>query len=349
MIGVMIKVCALDFLNREFFDTDVMTADGKVLFSSGDTVTPNIILRLYFKDIYIEEAVTTVEKEITVDFEHKELVSSSAVPISEASAVPTPVEIVAKAQEMVTTEPIPIEIVVAAQEEVTAGPRSIEIEAIPQEEVTTGPKSIGISPVEKEKVIYGANFAEANEPETTENESNLSPASAAAEIEEAPKETPESPLKFDEDQAKRIVASSIKIGKLLNFTEKDLKDLEQVAYYCNIGITQFKRADLAKKEFRKMKAFASYEHITNEGVASTKIAEMVKLCANNYESESFPLDPKIPTPYHSIVAITSYYEELLAQNKSKQETLLKMLQLGGNQFNIFILHKFIKMMRDSND
>lgn len=175
-------------------------------------------------------------------------------------------------------------------------------------------------------------------------------ANAPAENVEIEIKNPEdAPLEFNEKQIEILVKNSIKMGKLLNFNEKELKDLEQVAYYCNIGITKFKKADLAKKEFRKMKAFASYEHIINEGVASQKIAEMVKLCASNYESESFPLDPKIPPPYHSIVAITSYYEDMLAQNKSKQETLLKMLQLGGNQFNIFILHKFIKMMRDTND
>lgn len=303
MIGVMIKVCALDFLNREFFETDVMTADGRVLFSSGDTITPNIILRLYFKDIYIQEPETATieEKEVTIDFEHKEIISSSPV-INDESKGPRFIDV---------TAPV-------AKEESGRGPRLAEF------------ATSSIAEKEDVDLVVAANVP-------TEN----------VEIEI---ENPEdAPLKFDEKQAKVLVEHSTKMGKLLNFNEKELKDLEQVAYYCNIGITKFKKADLAKKEFRKMKAFASYEHIINEGVASQKIAEMVKLCANNYESESFPLDSKIPPPYHSIVAITSYYEDMLAQNKSKQETLLKMLQLGGNQFNIFILHKFIKMMRDTND
>ena len=51
----MIKVCSLDFLKKEVFDTDIKTSDGFVLFETGEKITPEIILRLYFKEIYVSE------------------------------------------------------------------------------------------------------------------------------------------------------------------------------------------------------------------------------------------------------------------------------------------------------
>jgi len=156
----------------------------------------------------------------------------------------------------------------------------------------------------------------------------------------------ELPLVFDEEQAKRIVEYSVKLGEMADYSKEELKELEQVAYNCNIGITKFKRIDMAKKGFRKMKAFAGYEKLIDDGVVPEYLAEMIKFSVNNYESDAFKLDSKIP--YYHIVAIVSFYEDLLSQNKPKNEILLKMLQLGGNQFNIFIVHKFIKLMRDAD-
>jgi hypothetical protein len=165
---------------------------------------------------------------------------------------------------------------------------------------------------------------------------------------ETPKEEPvDKHLKFDEEQAKRLVDYSIKVGKELGFSKSELKELEQVAYNYNIGITQFTTDDLSQNGFRKIKVRASYEKLLKEDTLSEKVIESVKFCANNYESETFALNAKIP--YHHVVAVTSYYEELLAQNNSKEKTLDKMMQMGGNKFNIFVLHKFIRIMRELNE
>lgn len=58
----MIKICSLDFLNRENFETDVITADGVVLFQSGEEITPSKLLRLYFKEIYITQPLAAKEQ-----------------------------------------------------------------------------------------------------------------------------------------------------------------------------------------------------------------------------------------------------------------------------------------------
>lgn len=278
MVVSMIKICSLDLLNKENFETDVMTADRRVLYSIGEKITPEIILKLYFKEIYVEKTpIKVISEESTSDSDsHKIAVSTFS------------------------------------KENVHSGPRTINADISEGPDITI-PKDFNRLEQDPEAVNLKDDF---------ENQ----------------------PLEFDEEQAKKIVSHSLKLGKILNFSEGELKELEQVAYYCNIGITNFRRQDALKKGFRRMKAFIGYDKLISEKIVSVKIAEMVKVSASNYESETFSLDAKIP--YNHIVAITSYYEELLAQNASKELTLLKMLQIGGNQFNIFVLHKFLNTMKE---
>ncbi len=47
----MIKTCSLDFANKETFEVDVKSADGRVLCKAGEDITPDKILRLYFKEL----------------------------------------------------------------------------------------------------------------------------------------------------------------------------------------------------------------------------------------------------------------------------------------------------------
>lgn len=348
MIEGMIKICSLDFLNRESFETDVMTAEGNVLFKSGEKITPNILLRLYFKEIYIKEAL-------------KEQLSAEASTIAVGIVADEKTAMVGESSNKNTTqeeqiksaEPRSIESGSTEDvENATKGPRLVDSPIKEEKELSSGPKSVNIENSEEsaDGSKKGPKLADINKMDNVNEKNNedLVLGEKSDKEAEVENEDPDNmQLVFDENQASRIVEYSLKLGKLLKFSANDLKELEQVAYYCNIGISEFKKSDLSKKGFRKMKAFASYEKLLSEKNVSEKIAEMVKFCANNYESDAFPLNSQIP--FHQIVAITSFYEELLMQNNSKQTTLLKMLQIGGNQFNIFILHKFIKMMRETND
>ena len=47
----MIKVCSLDFLNKSVFGVDVKNAEGTILQRFDDPVTPEALLKLYFKEI----------------------------------------------------------------------------------------------------------------------------------------------------------------------------------------------------------------------------------------------------------------------------------------------------------
>lgn len=347
----MIKICSLDFLNRENFETDVMTADGKILFRSDDKVTPGIILKLYFKDIYVDESF--LEEKTEAALENIEV--SVAAVSNEAELESSPLKgprfaDAGDVKEEAFSGPRSIDTSFIKDEETASlGPRFAETNIVEEKTVSSVPRSIETNTAEEKTNSSGPRLADTNYAENIENEEKHE-SSTEKSIEDAeaalPKNPEDEPPEFDEEQAKRIVAHSLKIGKMLKFSDIELKELEQVAYYYNIGITEFKKSDLSKKGFRKRKAAASYEKLLNSGIVSEHIAEMVRFCANNYESESFPLNSKIP--YYHIVALTSFYEESLAQNNSKQATLLKILQMGGNHFNIFILHRFIKIMREIN-
>lgn len=345
----MIKICSLDFLNREVFDVDVMTSDGKVLICSGEKITPNILLRLYFKEIYIAQPMA--EKKMAVN----EVSSAAVLNTKSVSSESGNIDKHSKEHHYTASGPRLVDTNIQQHEEkplhgpvVFAGGFADEKE---KEVSTKGPR-LADSEVDfdKETTSKGPHFVGPNKFETSE--SNSSPVQAnfndlGMEMENSQENLKEPCMAFDEKQAKKIVDYSLKMGKILKFSQEELKELEQVAYYSDIGITDFKKSDLTKKGFRKKKAHAGYEKLLNEGIIPKHLAEMVKFCANAYNSDDFQLKSQIP--YYHIVGIASFYEDLLSQNMAKEEVLLKMLQLGGNQFNIFILHKFIKMMRETND
>jgi HD-GYP domain-containing protein (c-di-GMP phosphodiesterase class II) len=64
----MNKICSLDFLNKEEFDSDVLSAGGKILFSKGDKIKPEILLSLYFKEIIVKEPIQ-IPKEVQTEKE----------------------------------------------------------------------------------------------------------------------------------------------------------------------------------------------------------------------------------------------------------------------------------------
>lgn len=415
----MIKICSLDFLNREVFETDVMTADGLVLVQSGEKITPDILLRLYFKEIYIAQPLADKAKIVN------KVAAAVLADVVEESAAP---EIAIEAEDEFTSEDTNI---VApevdfdedlkkkkskkgpkvaqddldedeadekgskqAENDEDKGPKladnkfgtddeeieesegkgpkkaKLKFEEDDEDEEDgkgpkkasgafgsddeKGPKAAGLnfdSDEEEGEAVKGPIAADLSkyEDDLQEDKASVKEKSsskqAEAEVEQIKPE--ELPLVFDEEQANRIKQYSSQLAKQLGFSKDEIKEIELVAYNCNIGITRFKKVDEAKKSFRKMKVFASYEQLIEEETIPQHLAEMVKYIINPYDSDAFKLDSKIP--YYHIVAITSFYEEMLAQGKDKSDILLKMLQLGGHQFNIFVLHKFIKMMREAND
>jgi len=353
----MIKVCSLDFVNKETFETDIMTAEGGLLCSATDKVTPDKILKLYFKEIYIKES--EVEPKPRPIVESVEIITkdigklasqvaskdvdnlSSALGVKATDSEESTVDKALGPKFAETDENISID--------KTKGPKPVDSNTL--DTIEKGPKfadSTAIEDVPKLELkgpeyVYSDKYNE----ETPETKTHAPTISDKIEpIEEEVLEENQ-PLKFDIEQAKRMVEYSLKLGEILNFNAKELKELEQVAYYYNIGVSEFKKSDVSNKDFRKMKALASYELLIESGEVPSNIAEIIKFSATAYESTDFPLDTKIP--YHHIVAITGYYEDLLALNNSKELTLMKMLQMGGNHFNIFVLHKFIKLMRDNNE
>jgi len=304
----MIKICSLDFLNKDCFETDVMTADGRVLFNSDDKITPERLLILYFKEIYAKEAI--VEK----NSKQTELSSTPASSNKEARVSQPGIASTSSVSENVSG-PKTLEVSDLSAEPVAASPKTVEMSA------TAGSSKSSIS-------SFGASKSESSSVDVAEKA-----------------EDPQ--LEFNEELAKRISKNSVKVGEVLGFSKAELQELEQAAYYHNIGISNFKKSDSIKKGFRKLKAAASYDMILGSLKLPEQIADVARSCAYDYDCNAFKLDSKVP--FCHIISVVSAYEEILAKNNSKQAALLKMLQFGGNKFNIFVLHKFIRIMRDMNE
>jgi len=48
----------------------------------------------------------------------------------------------------------------------------------------------------------------------------------------------------------------------------------------------------------------------------------------------------------NIVSIASFWSKLLSKNYIKEQALMKMLKLGRNKFNVFVLHKFLSIVKE---
>lgn len=331
----MKRVCSLDYLYKETFETDITNADGKVLVSLGTSVTPEILLKLYFNETYIQEQ--KIEEEVVEIIEEIDELKSSMDSEDETIVLKefeSGADAVAHGD--VATSAIVVDLAAIGHgDKVDEDDKDAESEA---DNVNADKEDSSEIEIDAAGNIRGSGSKDASKNDKDKSSKTI----------ESPVEEPEDKqLKFDEELAKRLVDYSVKLGKELGFLKAELKEIEEVAYNYNIAITQFTTDDLLKRGFRKMKVQAAYEYLSKANTVSEKVIESVKLCANNYESETFALNAKIP--YHHIVAITSYYEELLAQYNSKSKALAKMMELGGNKFNIFVLHKFIRIMRETNE
>lgn len=334
----MKRVCSLDYLYKETFETDITDADGKVLVSTGTSVTPEIILKLYFLESYAQEQ--KIEEEVVEIIEGIDELKSS-LNAEDESVASKEFESAAgvTAHGDVATSAIVVDLAAIGH-----GDKADDTE---EEDNKTTESDLDKENLDKEDSSETEIDVENAKGSDSKDSSKLDKDKSGKTIESPVDDSEDKQLKFDEELAKRLVGYSVKLGQELGFSKAELKEIEEVAYNYNIAITQFTTDDLLKHGFRKMKVLASYEFLLKANTVSEKVIESVKLCANNYESESFALNAKIP--YHHIVAATSYYEELLAQYNSKNKALAKMMELGGNKFNIFVLHKFLRIMRETNE
>lgn len=316
----MIKTCSLDFLNKENFETDVLTSDGRILCSSGDKVTPESILRLYFKEIYIKEEPKIEEapnKASEEEVKKEELVSQVSSMNIESAVGEASID---------GADTVKTKIIHTAESE-------DKIDDAHKPGIIDSPDGLGHS-----KTAPGISYKDSWKQGEKKDET------AAKDIEE---DELNKPLEFDEASAQKNSNYAYNLGKILKFSDSRLDELKKAAYYHNIGRTKFKKGDLSQKHFKTMQAIASYEVILNELKMSETIAETAKFCVENYNSATFKLNQEIP--YAHIVAITSYYVNAFNKLQSKEDVLDRMLQLGGNKFNTFVLHKFIRLMKETNE
>lgn len=286
----MIKISALDFLRKETFETDVMTVSGDILFSSGDKVTPEILLSLYFKDIYVSE---------------------SFAPVIEAAKA-------ARAAGMSSSMP--------------------------------GFSEFGGGTAVEEKDVARKGFVKVSEDDQVKAAEEAEEARKVQLLRELQAQAPKK-LVFDEEQAARVAKYALEIAKAIGMNEETSKELEKAAYYHKVGVVGFTTEDKLQPGFREKVAKASYSCMLKQMKLSDEVADVATLYYTNYVPSNFELNKKKGSyiPFYHIVAIASYYDEFLTATSSKEEAIMKMLRLGGNKFNTFILHKFIYRMRMKND
>ncbi len=155
---------------------------------------------------------------------------------------------------------------------------------------------------------------------------------------------------FDEEEAKNVAKYSLLVGKFLGYADKELQDLELAAYYHNVGNTRLPASAVEEDDFIKRRADEGYNYLLTVKALPENVAKVAKLYLRDYDCINFDLSKKqrVNIPLYHIVAIASYYNRSL-KTMPKEEVMMKMLRLGGNKFNIYVLHKFINIMRNNND
>jgi len=243
----MNQICSLDFLNKENFDSDIILEDGTKLFSKGDKVTPGLILKLYFQNIYKPKEIITLPQGVEVDSMLAKLLNEGVIPVFDE----------------VLGERIP----------------------------------------------------------------------------------------FDKEHAQRVTEYAIKLGEIMGFDKQRKEDLEAAAYLHDIGRSMLLVEEAEKPDFKEQYTNAGYDYLLNDRGLSIDIAEVARDHMKLYSPVDFSVRTRsfIGVPLVHIVAIANFYDILMTKIQNKKEVLATLLRIGGKRFNIFLLHKFISIMRTSGE
>ncbi len=380
----MIRICSLDFLNKDFFETDVKTADGKVLLAAGEKITPEVILELYFKEIYVDKPLEDVIVRPIGPKPQAQTISEPSEQAVKAAIEALEQQEVAAAQAQQQEQPVQkfedtgVDDIVfdtkdLVSKEVEASTEDMQnvSEALSKEDAIRSEIADAVSHLqnaekqEEEKVVF-QNTAKQELPEPEpeqdkygsiqppepEPEPEPEPVVAAAPPEPEPEPEPELPkdtdqLPFDEDFIGKLVAITVEVGKLLNYAGGELEELKQAAYNCNLGVIKFTYGDLKTQDFETRKSAESFNLASQKGSISQNALNAIKLYPDRYNSAEFSLNKRIP--YTHVINVMCYYFRLKYCNFEQELILEKMLQAGGNKFNPFVLHKFVNVVKGIND
>lgn len=153
-------------------------------------------------------------------------------------------------------------------------------------------------------------------------------------------------LEFDSQRAQETANITVQVGYLLNLPDNQLQELWLSGYYHNIGRIKLKQEDFEAQDFKTKQAEESYNLLSSKKMPES-VAETSKFWLQSYKTSQFNLTETVP--YSHIVGVVAYYEDLIERKQSKEEVLTKMLRIGANKFNPFVLHKFIRLMREMDN
>ena len=153
---------------------------------------------------------------------------------------------------------------------------------------------------------------------------------------------------FSEEKIAKISEVAFELASMFGYDNSEKEKLKLIATYFNASLNQFTKKDLLDKKFSANKANKSYEMLNTKAGIPDDVKLALKNIIEPYDTVKFNLSNKIPLN-HIMTPIYVYEDLMLKFNNNKDKVLEKMLQYGGNRFNIFVLHKFLKIMRDMND
>ena len=204
-------------------------------------------------------------------------------------------------------------------------------------------KNIFIDDIEIKEVVGTANI---DDTDTGSIEFNRKQNKQEPEVDYKKPEEDESI--FDEKEALEVQKYSELIAIDLELSEAEIKNIKLAGFIHNIGDKFLTKEAKEKENYLELRSKLGYEYTYNKLKYPEAVSRVTKEYYRSSNLDNFDLSNKTikNIPYSHIVTIAAYYAKHQNEYRSTEDILKKMIRVGGKLFNIYILHRFIRKIRE---
>ena len=143
----------------------------------------------------------------------------------------------------------------------------------------------------------------------------------------------------------KFVGLCMNVAKMMQYNEQEMEILKTSAQYLYAECVNFAAKNAEKPDFFSKVIAAGIKKAEEKGLGS-EVVNSIKYCRQIYTSDH-NIDESFITPYSHILSLAISYDRLMAKYNDKGACLDILRKNGVNYFNVFVLHRFINYMRNS--
>ena len=153
---------------------------------------------------------------------------------------------------------------------------------------------------------------------------------------------------FDEQEALEVQKYAEIMAIDLELSEAEIKNIKLAGYIHNIGDSFLTKEAKEKEDYLETRAKLGYEYTYNKLKYPEAVSRVTKEYYKKSDLDNFDLSNKTIKnfPYSHIVTIVAYYVKHKGDYENNEDILKKMIRIGDKLFNIYLLHRFIRKIRE---